>query len=481
MSIFPYAFQMVSDFSDNGIKEVNAMYAGLLTSSFALAEFATAVLWGRLSDKIGRKPVLLLGLASTAFSMTLLGFSTSIKAALIARALGGLLNGNIGVINTTVAELVTEQSQQDRAFCIMPGIWCIGGIFGAMIGGLLADPVSSWPAIFSESSIFRHFPYLLPNLVCTVVVLLSLATGILLLEETHAQRKHKRDHGLVIGKKFLALISIAREPGYNEVATAEQTFMDKESHDSEITSRTLLPPALTPRNSLDGLKVPMTSLAPAYSQTRRSLVSRQTVLIITSMGIVAYHTIAMEQLLPIMLSLPEAKGSTRLPVHFAGGFGMTTQHIGTILAGQGIVQVLATFIAFPWLAKHLGSLPVYRMTTLSYPLLYILLPYTTILPSSLRAPCLAICLIWKVTAQACAFPPLSIALTNSSPSTADLGTLFGAFAAAASLSRAVGPTVSGLLQGIGLSVEIMALPWWINSLVAVVGFVLSLAIRSTTE
>lgn len=106
-----------------------SVYAGMVTSAFTLAEFSTGLMWGRLSDKIGRKPVLLTGLAGTALSVLLFGFAPNLPVALFARALGGLLNGyalsarrwhaaclqnirNIGVLQTTVAELVTVKEHQ---------------------------------------------------------------------------------------------------------------------------------------------------------------------------------------------------------------------------------------------------------------------------------------------------------------------------------------------------------------------------------
>lgn len=93
MSIFPYVYYMVSSFHITSDDKQIALYAGMVTSAFALAEFSTGVIWGRLSDKIGRKPVLLTGLAGTGISMIVFGFSPNLPTALIARALGGLLNG----------------------------------------------------------------------------------------------------------------------------------------------------------------------------------------------------------------------------------------------------------------------------------------------------------------------------------------------------------------------------------------------------
>lgn len=95
MSIFPYIYYMVDSFKVTDDISRIAVYAGMVTSAFAFAEFSTGLVWGRLSDKIGRKPVLLTGLGGTALSMLLFGFAPNLPVALLARALGGLLNGYV--------------------------------------------------------------------------------------------------------------------------------------------------------------------------------------------------------------------------------------------------------------------------------------------------------------------------------------------------------------------------------------------------
>lgn len=85
---------MILDFNITSDDRQIAMYAGMVTSAFAFAEFSTGVIWGKLSDKVGRKPVLITGLAGTGLSMLVFGFAPSLPVALLGRALGGFLNGS---------------------------------------------------------------------------------------------------------------------------------------------------------------------------------------------------------------------------------------------------------------------------------------------------------------------------------------------------------------------------------------------------
>jgi MFS family permease len=93
MSIFPYAYYMIKDFGIAKDESTLSMYVGMITSSFAFAECVSGIFWGRLSDRIGRKKVLLGGLFGTGLSMILFGFAQNLPMAMVARALGGLLNG----------------------------------------------------------------------------------------------------------------------------------------------------------------------------------------------------------------------------------------------------------------------------------------------------------------------------------------------------------------------------------------------------
>jgi len=78
MSIFPYVYFMIQDFGITKDDNQISIYAGMVTSAFAFAEFSLGVVWGRLSDRVGRKPILLTGLAGTALSMLIFGFAPNL-------------------------------------------------------------------------------------------------------------------------------------------------------------------------------------------------------------------------------------------------------------------------------------------------------------------------------------------------------------------------------------------------------------------
>lgn len=171
-----------------------------------------------------------------------------------------------------------------------------------------------------------------------------------------------------------------------------------------------------------------------------------------------------------MSKAPPPKGDTHLPFYFSGGFGWSTQTNGTFLATQGVLQMFAQLIVFPWLSKKLGSLRTFWITLSLYPILYLLAPYLALLPEKLRIPGLMVLLVAKVTFQSLSYPSLTIILANSSPSKRVLGTLNGAAASSASICRGFGPTISGFMDGLGEAQHMSGLAWWTIACVALIGW-----------
>jgi len=214
MSIFPYIYYMIASFHITTTDRQISLYAGLVTSSFAIAECSCSAMWGRLSDRIGRKPVLLVGLGGTGISMLTFGFARSLPVALGARFVGGLLNGNGGVLQTMVAEIVTVKEHQPRAYTFLPLTWGLGSVVGSFLGGTLADPVANYPEIFKKGEwpVLERYPFLLPNLFASCTVCFGMVIAILFFHETHPTKRYERDRGVEFAKWVGRIVTGAGKP-----------------------------------------------------------------------------------------------------------------------------------------------------------------------------------------------------------------------------------------------------------------------------
>ena len=174
-------------------------------------------------------------------------------------------------------------------------------------------------------------------------------------------------------------------------------------------------------------------------------------------------------LMPVFLSQPSASVLPRLPFFFTGGFELSTKTIGLMLAVQGIYSMFAQLWLFPWAVRRLGTLNMFRLVMLVWPLLYLIVPYTVLLPERIRMPAVYFCLLTKITFHVIAFPSIAILLNNAVPSRLVLGTVNGVAASTASLSRAFGPAVTGTVNAFGLQIGCIGLAWWINGIVCAIG------------
>ena len=171
--------------------------------------------------------------------------------------------------------------------------------------------------------------------------------------------------------------------------------------------------------------------------------------------------------------MPESDVPPVYPFKFTGGFALSTQSVGLILSGQGVLQVMAQLGLFPVISARLGALRTFRFIIFGYPFLYLIIPYLALLPKHLRFPGIFFILVWKVTAQSLSFPSIQIMLAGYAPSKRVLGTINGVAASSASLARALGPTLAGLIQALGLSLGISGLAWWFCAVIAVIGITVS--------
>lgn len=456
-SIFPYAWPLVKKFQV-GDEQDASFYAGLLISAFALAESLTGMYWGALSDRIGRKPVLLIGCAGTMLSMSIVGFASNIWVALLGRALGGVLNGNIGVIQTMVGELVTKPEHEPRAYSIMPFVWSIGTIIGPAIGGTFADPHKSFPDTFSKEGIFGIFPYLLPNLICAAMLLISIIAGYTLLEETHPDMQPRvslpDDTYVSDETPLIATADAIKKPAVDLRADTYGTFNANTENEW---------PAKHPKHN---------------PQVR--IFTKRIIALIIALGLFTYHSMTYDHLLPIFLeddrALPTAEsismlvqGSTSSLA--AGGLGLSLRTVGMIMSINGVIALFVQAVVFPFCAEKLGVHRLFIIVTVLHPIAYFIMPYLLYLPDNMLFTGIYVCLTIRNVLSILAYPVLLILIKEATPSLSVLGKVNGLAASAGAACRTVAPPVAGYLYTLGSRMGFTGLAWYGSGFVAIMAAV----------
>ena len=124
---------------------------GLLFAVFSLCQLVASPLLGDLSDRWGRRPVLILSLAGTVASFVMLAVAQSLTMLFVARVVDGLSGGNISTARAYVAD-ITEPSDRARAYGLIGAAFGLGFILGPAISGVLAD-VSYTAPIWAAAAI----------------------------------------------------------------------------------------------------------------------------------------------------------------------------------------------------------------------------------------------------------------------------------------------------------------------------------------
>lgn len=113
----------------------NGFTVGLLLMSYSLMQFFFAPMWGRLSDRIGRRPVLMISLAASAVGYMIWGFSGSLLMLFVSRIVAGFGNANLAVAQAYVAD-VTPEDYRAQGMGMIGAAFGLGFVLGPAIGGI---------------------------------------------------------------------------------------------------------------------------------------------------------------------------------------------------------------------------------------------------------------------------------------------------------------------------------------------------------
>lgn len=147
------------------------LFGGILGALYSLLQFLGAPFWGSLSDKIGRKPVLLMSVFGLFLSYVLWFFSGSFTLLIFARFIGGMMGGNISTASAVVAD-VTEKENRSKGMAFIGIAFALGFILGPTFGGILSmvDLTKMYPSLVSMGV----NPFSTPALFAAVLSLINL-------------------------------------------------------------------------------------------------------------------------------------------------------------------------------------------------------------------------------------------------------------------------------------------------------------------
>ncbi|KAG1767185.1 MFS general substrate transporter [Suillus placidus] len=385
MSIFPYINQLIKELDITaGDDAAVGYYAGIIESLFFVAQTLTAFAWSRLSDRIGRKPVLLMGLSGTCISMLCFGLSTTFWGLVISRCMCGVLNGNVSVMKTMVGEL-TDSTNMAQGFALIPIMWCIGGFVGPLTGGTLARPQDNWPRLFAHI-FWSKYPYFLPCAVSACGLVLGFFVLLFFLEET---------------------LSTKRRPKLTKTTLGISNGVDSDnreglSHTSNMSMRSLLIPTI--------------------------------IIPIANYAMLALLDIALVAILPLFFSTPI----------YLGGLGFSPSRIGLWMAifamADGTFQALFFAKIVDWVGpKRLFCVSVtcFMPAMLMFPIMSWLVHTRGTVDHAITFALISqisLTIIWDM-----AYGTVFMFITASAPAKSVLGAVNGLGQTSASMARVVGP------------------------------------------
>ncbi|TRZ51393.1 MFS transporter [bacterium] len=143
-----------------------ALYVGLLLSSYALCQFLAAPGLGMLSDRFGRRPILLISLLGSVIGYLVMGVGGALWMLFLGRVIDGLTGGNISTIYTYIAD-ITEPKDRGKYYGLLGAAGGVGFMLGPAIGGLTA-----------------HISLVAPLFIAAVITLANVIWGYFVLPES---------------------------------------------------------------------------------------------------------------------------------------------------------------------------------------------------------------------------------------------------------------------------------------------------------
>ena len=347
----------------------------------------------------------------------------------------------------------------------MPFVWSIGTIFGPAIAGL----TSNFP-------LFPSLPYLLPNLICAGLLLISIVVGYFLLEETRQFETNadgQEDSDKAETESLMAVAGTTGAEGADLRADSYGTF-----------NRVDIRKNVEWHVNADGSSRPSSI---ASSTKRDKVYTKRVIMLVSSLGIYCYHSMAYDSLLPIFAQDEKAAdvvtlggGSEGSLFGPSGGLGLSTHTVGVIMSVNGMIALFIQGVVFPVLAGWLGVWRLFQIVMYLFPAAYFVVPFLAVLSDESVVGGIYACFTLRNIFSILCYP-LILILIKEATSKKYLGRVNGLAASAGATARCLAPPVTGFVYSIGYKIDFAPLAWWISGIVAIIGAAQVLWMRPVTN
>lgn len=350
------------------------------------------------------------------------------------------------------------------------------------MGGFLAQPAIFYPSLFPADGLFGRYPYLLPNLVSVVIIILAILQGVLFLEETNPRGTLFRGDKTGAADGDVAVVEEDDDATTNERTPLTRGQRIQHPRISAISERPVileegLPMAVEQsfdlrRTSFGTVhSIQFTPDAQAHAGTSQAKAAEYTgptfnftiIMLTLALVLVSYHQMAFATLLPThLLDRPAAPHGQ---LDLIGGLGYTVHDVGIYLAVNGVLGLLIQGLIFPIFVDRVGVWHSFIWMVILYPTSYVVLPFIGIFPPHLQSPGIYLAMVLQSFFGIIAIPTALILLKNATPSSLILGRVNGLAMSGCCLARTISPPVVGIVYAAGGS----AAAWFSCAGVAVLG------------
>ena len=411
-------------------------YVGLLGSAFYFPLFFMNLIWGTLSDRIGAKPILLMGLVVCFITTIIIGTTNSYTMVWFCRFFAGVFGANSTVAKGMLGNLAREAESRAWGYAMYGSVYGLSGFIGPILGGLLSNPVQIYPGWFEKEGIFAKYPYLLTCLLGAGLCLISLYSTVFWLKE------HSTSY------------SKLNDDDNSDVPMEDFTSLDHSP--SRLTSRS--PERRPERQVTLDIEESKVDRVPAFS-----FLSRSTLGPICMYMLIAYTNMAYFTSIPLFYSAP----------HDDGGLGLDSRDTSlslTVISGSKLFIQLIVFQKLFLVMKD--SRKTYRLGMSIFIPMHLLIPMLYLMSSFGFTLFNVLLMVAFGCGESISYLSVILRITESNH-VKNLGIAHGFASTVAALVRTIAPSSTGYIWEYGRQMGWSSLVFFLGSLTSLAGVIAS--------